>query len=155
MERRSHRAQFIHWACGGISGCVAKTCVAPLDRVKILFQTRNQHYIKDGKIGVARTLGAIYREEGLLGLWRGNSATLFRVFPYASFQFLAYENYKRANLSSLLSGSPLIDSPPQRLHNQTSSTDAFTLWFSCWNNSNPPHLPFGSRQSQNGFTSTQ
>lgn len=36
----------------------------------------------------------IYRQEGALGLFRGHSATLLRVFPYAGIKFLAYEQIR-------------------------------------------------------------
>ncbi|KAF6004063.1 hypothetical protein F1559_001010 [Cyanidiococcus yangmingshanensis] len=60
---------------GGVAGAAAKTAVAPLDRVKILLQ-------------VARLHG-----EGIRGFYRGNSATLSRIFPYAAIQFTAFEVY--------------------------------------------------------------
>lgn len=39
-------------------------------------------------------MSEIYRHEGALGLFRGHSATLLRVFPYAGIKFLAYEQIR-------------------------------------------------------------
>ncbi|KAI5868506.1 mitochondrial carrier protein LEU5 [Durotheca rogersii] len=81
---------------GGIAGCAAKTTVAPLDRVKILFQTNNPHFAKytSSWIGVARAMGDIYAHDGVLGLFRGHSATLLKIYPYAAIKFVAYEQYR-------------------------------------------------------------
>eukprot|EP01126_Amoeba_proteus_P009756 TRINITY_DN13725_c0_g1_i2.p1 TRINITY_DN13725_c0_g1~~TRINITY_DN13725_c0_g1_i2.p1 ORF type:complete len:310 (-),score=56.15 TRINITY_DN13725_c0_g1_i2:37-966(-) len=88
---------FINLMSGGIAGCVSKTAVAPLDRVKILFQTRNEHYLSSiqSSFGVFKTIARIKREEGISHLWKGNTATLWRVFPYASIQFVSYEIFKK------------------------------------------------------------
>lgn len=74
----------------------AKTVVAPLDRVKILFQARNPQFVKysGSWVGTATAMSEIYRQEGMLGLFRGHSATLLRVFPYAGIKFLAYEQIR-------------------------------------------------------------
>ncbi|KAF2401555.1 mitochondrial carrier [Trichodelitschia bisporula] len=81
---------------GGLAGCVAKTVVGPLDRVKILFQTSNPEFAKyTGKwSGVAVAMRSIYGQDGLRGLFRGHSATLLRIFPYAGIKFLAYEQIR-------------------------------------------------------------
>ncbi|KAF8348193.1 coenzyme A transporter [Amanita rubescens] len=78
---------------GGVAGCVAKTVVAPLDRVKILFQASNPEFKKyAGTWSGAFSAGAqIYRENGVRGLFQGHSATLLRIFPYAAIKFMAYE----------------------------------------------------------------
>ena len=74
----------------------AKTVVAPLDRVKILFQARNPQFVKyaGSWVGTITAMNEIYRHEGTRGLFRGHSATLLRVFPYAGIKFLAYEQIR-------------------------------------------------------------
>ncbi|KAI0289739.1 mitochondrial carrier domain-containing protein [Russula brevipes] len=78
---------------GGVAGCVAKTVVAPLDRVKILFQASNPEYQKyAGSWSGAFSAGRqIYNDSGVLGLFQGHSATLLRIFPYAAIKFMAYD----------------------------------------------------------------
>ncbi len=84
----------ISFLSGGIAGTAAKTAVAPLERVKILFQIRSKHYPYSG---VFPTITKILSREGFVGLWRGNMATVLRIFPYAAIQFLSYEQFKKVN----------------------------------------------------------
>src|ERR1700750_3247114 len=74
----------------------AKTIVAPLDRVKILFQTSNPLYAKysGSWVGFGQALSRVYQQDGPMGLFRGHSATLLRIFPYAGVKFLAYEQIR-------------------------------------------------------------
>lgn len=83
---------------GGLAACAAKTVVAPLDRVKILFQANNPQFQKytGSWAGAVRAMRDIYLSNGARGLFRGHSATLLRIFPYGGIKFLAYEQIRAA-----------------------------------------------------------
>lgn len=87
----------------------AKTLVAPLDRVKILFQAHNPQFIRyaGSWFGVGEAIKAIYQQDGPMGLFRGHSATLLRIFPYAAIKFLAYEQIRGAIIHKKEHETPL------------------------------------------------
>jgi len=64
--------------------------------VKILFQASNPLFQKytGSWTGAANAIRDIYVHDGPLGLFRGHSATLLRIFPYAGIKFLAYEQIR-------------------------------------------------------------
>jgi Mitochondrial carrier protein len=76
---------------GGCAGMIAKSVVAPFDRIKILFQVSSAvfHIWKVPEIALR-----IVEQEGLQALWKGNTATLIRVFPYAGIQFMVFDRCK-------------------------------------------------------------
>ncbi|KAI6247613.1 Mitochondrial carrier protein LEU5 [Erysiphe necator] len=101
---------------GGLAGSAAKTIVAPLDRVKILFQSSNPQFSRyaGSWLGVVTAIRQIKATDGISGLFRGHSATIIRIFPYAAIKFLTYEQIRSFLISSptqetslrrLLSGS--------------------------------------------------
>nr|VZI38308.1 unnamed protein product [Spirometra erinaceieuropaei] len=82
---------YSNFIIGGIAGCAAKTTIAPLDRAKINFQTSEMYFnVK----ALFRFLRESYKLNGFFSLWRGNSATLTRIFPYAAVQYSVHERAK-------------------------------------------------------------
>ena len=77
---------------GGIAGIVAKSVVAPMDRIKILYQVSHQPFSFRSIPSVVRN---IVRTEGFTALWKGNTATMIRVFPYSGIQFMVYDRCKQ------------------------------------------------------------
>lgn len=65
--------------CGGLAGMLAKSVVAPMDRIKIMYQVTSATF----RLGdVPSVAYSIAQKEGWQALWKGNSVTMLRVFPY-------------------------------------------------------------------------
>ncbi|KAJ5141836.1 Mitochondrial carrier protein LEU5 [Penicillium atrosanguineum] len=94
---------------GGLAGCAAKTVVAPLDRIKILFQTSTPEYTRytGSWAGFLSAISVIRRCEGWMGLFKGHSATLLQKFPYSAINFLAYEQIRATIIPSKDKETPL------------------------------------------------
>lgn len=88
------------FTAGALSGAIAKTLTAPLDRVKILLQVKGG--LEGGAIQLAAAKGnligslvAIGKQEGLAGYWKGNLPQVLRVVPYSAAQLYSYEVFKK------------------------------------------------------------
>ncbi|KAI3454152.1 hypothetical protein Pfo_010815 [Paulownia fortunei] len=76
---------------GGAAGAFAKTAVAPLERIKILLQTRTQGF---HSLGIYHSLKKLLEHEGVAGFYKGNGASVLRIVPYAALHFMTYEQYR-------------------------------------------------------------
>jgi len=90
----------LDFALGGISGAVAKTCTAPIERVKLLIQTQDANpKIISGEIarytGIGDCFVRVYKEQGLGAFWRGNFTNVLRYFPTQAFNFAFKDSIKK------------------------------------------------------------
>ncbi|KAG2454149.1 hypothetical protein HYH02_001185 [Chlamydomonas schloesseri] len=98
----------VQLVCSGGSSAIAKTMVAPLERIKILLQV--QHMASADRaapryMGVRDVLARLpAREGGVLSLWRGNGANVARLFPDVAFRFAIHDQFRV--LFAPLDGSP-------------------------------------------------
>jgi len=85
---------------GGVSAAISKTCVAPIERVKLLLQTQDANKkIQDGTAkkytGIINCFVRVTREEGIVHFWRGNLANVIRYFPTQALNFAFKDTYRR------------------------------------------------------------
>ena len=75
----------IDFLMGGVSAAVSKTAAAPIERVKLLIQNQDE-MIRAGRLsepykGIGDCFKRTMQEEGMVSLWRGNTANVIRYFP--------------------------------------------------------------------------
>jgi len=90
----------IDFLAGGISGAVAKTGTAPIERVKLIIQTQDANpKILSGEVarytGIIDCFSRVNREQGFASFWRGNFTNVIRYFPTQAFNFAFKDSIKR------------------------------------------------------------
>jgi Mitochondrial carrier protein len=68
------------------------TRVLPRINISFAVSTERRYSFR----GAVRFIMRTYRNDGFFSLWRGNSATLVRIIPYAAIQYAAHEQWKLA-----------------------------------------------------------
>lgn len=79
-----------YFIAGGIAGAASRTATAPLDRLKVVLQ------VQTAQARLVPTIRKIWKEEGLLGFFRGNGLNVLKVAPESALKFYAYEILKNA-----------------------------------------------------------
>lgn len=83
---------------GGVSAAISKTCVAPIERVKLLLQNQDaSSQIKADQRykGIADCFARVAREQGIPSMWRGNMANVIRYFPTQALNFAFKDTFKK------------------------------------------------------------
>ncbi|KAH8678129.1 mitochondrial carrier domain-containing protein [Xylariales sp. PMI_506] len=83
---------------GGVSAAVSKTAAAPIERVKLLIQNQDE-MLKVGRLdrkydGIIECFSRTAKDEGVMSLWRGNTANVIRYFPTQALNFAFRDKFK-------------------------------------------------------------
>ncbi|GLI65280.1 hypothetical protein VaNZ11_008772, partial [Volvox africanus] len=98
----------VQLVCSGGSSAIAKSVVAPLERIKILRQVQHMAAV-DSAVRYNDIRDALRRlparEGGVLALWRGNGANVVRLVPDVAFRFVVHDQFR-------VMFAPMDGSPP-------------------------------------------
>ncbi|KAK3624025.1 ADP/ATP carrier protein [Elasticomyces elasticus] len=88
----------VDFLMGGVSAAVSKTAAAPIERVKLLIQNQEE-MIKAGRLshryaGIGDCFRRTTADEGIVALWRGNTANVIRYFPTQALNFAFRDTFK-------------------------------------------------------------
>ncbi|XP_071707195.1 ADP,ATP carrier protein 1, mitochondrial-like [Rutidosis leptorrhynchoides] len=92
----------IDFLMGGVSAAVSKTAAAPIERIKLLIQNQDE-MLKSGRLqqpykGIGDCFKRTIADEGIVALWRGNTANVIRYFPTQALNF-AFKDYFKSLFS--------------------------------------------------------
>jgi len=90
----------VDFSLGGTAGAIAKTCTAPIERVKLIIQTQDANpRIRSGEVprytGIVNAFQRVASEQGILAFWRGNMTNVIRYFPTQAFNFAFKDSIKK------------------------------------------------------------
>jgi len=99
-DRSGVTSFLIDFSLGGVAGAIAKTCTAPIERVKLIIQTQDANpRIKSGEVprytGIVNCFSRVYSEQGFMSFWRGNFTNVIRYFPTQAFNFAFKDSIKK------------------------------------------------------------
>lgn len=99
MDKKGPYAFAIDFLMGGVSAAVSKTAAAPIERVKLLIQNQDE-MLKSGRLqepykGIGECFARTIKDEGILSLWRGNTANVIRYFPTQALNFAFKDYFKK------------------------------------------------------------
>ncbi|KAF7840212.1 calcium-binding mitochondrial carrier protein SCaMC-2-B-like [Senna tora] len=77
-----------YFIAGGIAGAASRTVTAPLDRLKVILQVQTTHP------SIVPAVKKIWKQDGLLGFFRGNGLNVVKVAPESAIKFYTYEMLK-------------------------------------------------------------
>lgn len=108
---------------GFLAGAFSKTAVAPIERIKLLMQLQTSlsqpEYRNNSAWGVAKL---VYREQGLLAFWRGNTPNLLMQAGSASLNFMLMDYYKQQVVNPIMIYTlqlPSKRTPEERQHRRS------------------------------------
>ncbi|KAL5076560.1 hypothetical protein RYX36_015544 [Vicia faba] len=78
-----------HLWSGAISAMVSRTCVAPLERLKLEYMVRGE------KRNIFEVIKSIATSQGFRGFWKGNLLNILRTAPFKAVNFSAYDTYRK------------------------------------------------------------
>lgn len=76
------------WA-GAIAAMVSRTCVAPLERLKL------EYIVRGEQKNIVELIKTIATTQGLKGFWKGNLVNILRTAPFKAVNFCAYDTYRK------------------------------------------------------------
>lgn len=90
----------VDFTLGGVSGAVAKTLTAPIERIKLVIQTQDANpKIRSGEVprytGIGDCGSRILKEQGFKRFWDGNFTNCIRYFPTQAFNLAFKDTFKK------------------------------------------------------------
>merc|ERR1712187_379395 len=88
----------VDFLMGGVSAAVSKTAAAPIERIKLLIQNQDE-MLKAVRLdrkyaGIGDCFKRTAASEGVVSLWRGNTANVVRYFPTQALNFAFRDTFK-------------------------------------------------------------